>query len=355
MTRVLSATQHRSLFQVCVLLLVACSDPSGSRITPGRNPKLLKAFYWGLDGHAREVPNTECCVANPVRHPAWVSESVVWVATEYFSDATRTTVRGLFEITLDATSLQYVSFREFGLPGQILGLRAGLSQETIYALIADSVGTQVFAVETATGRPRVVVDARWSVSAFTTWPGRGGVIAVTPRGRTTAAGLVWFDDTASRPESLLSTLDVQVESVNDVAVSGDGRHLFLVSDTMSRPVSQRFLVYDLEDMSLPPQLLAERRGVDGAVVPNPATPNLVLVQYYEPGDAFTVPGSHVELVHLDGVSSSNLDMRLDPALFPYSERPCWDRAGQHFAFSSNSFSGEGDRGTLSLWIYRDVP
>ena len=325
----------------CTAVIVGCSDPTG--VVPV-NPKLTRV--WG------DIVSVE--------HPVWVSQNKLYVYSGLINGPE--VISGIFEITVDPSNLSLVALKPYSFGDRssrhISNIVYDALRQQALVIYRDSNGFHL--VEVTLANDQVIIEeelvgSAWQPQGATPWPGNPGVLYYGASPGDGTHGFYWHR--SNQADSLLLPVTLARDEARGIAVSSDGRYLFFASSTRGTvPIVVKFYRLDLLESGALPVELAERIGVRGAVIPHPSDPDILLLNYFFPGDPTMPPQSHIELVDTSTGERLDLNVRTVPYMgqFTVNDHPWWSPDGRHFAFSAGSFEGEGGVSALELWIYRDV-
>jgi hypothetical protein len=154
-------------------------------------------------------------------------------------------------------------------------------------------------------------------------------------------------------DSLLFSVPLDRWEARGLAVSGDGRNLYYGKADENRSVV--FYSVDLTASRFDPAVIATRPGGLPSIIPNPVDRNILLLNYHFSGDAVHPPQSHIELIDLAQPRTYDLDVRTNRfGRFTVNDHPAWNPEGSNFIFSAGTWSGEGDRSALTIWLYQQA-
>jgi hypothetical protein len=267
-------------------------------------------------------------------------------------------VRGIYEIALDSTTAEYVSYRAGEWAPHVRNIGHDAASGTLIVSTQDDIGFEIHRVRfsDATGfSTERLVEPAWEPWGAAAWPGHSGVVFYGLNPSDGTRGFYWRRSVAPSAsiDSLLGEVILTPDEAATMSIGVDGGYLFFAQGR--EPV--RFYALNLADTFEGLIVVAQRNGRLGAIIPHPTQPTLALLRYSFPGDALHVPGDHVEVLDLLTGQARELDVRTKatPGYFVICEHLSWSPDGRNFVFSGSSFSGEQDFATPTLWVYQDVP
>ncbi len=203
---------------------------------------------------------------SPLDDPVWATPTTLYA---YHN--------GIVEVAVDSTTLDYRGHVEFNFAPYIWTMSYDRRARCILLIYMENYPQPEFqAARVSLANQQVVIDevlvdtesAPWGIAA---WPGRPGVVYYGVRTNDGVRGFFWRRNASA--ESLLLAVELNPVSARGMAIDPTGRHLFFAQGT----APATFFDLDLAQANPPPVIIAQRTGGNGAVVPNPTTSNLVLL------------------------------------------------------------------------------
>jgi hypothetical protein len=348
-----------TVFIFTCLLAASCSlvdggDDGKPKQTWERNPSLKELLYWGEVDPQNWAPNEGVRVGN-LRNPTWVASDRILVVTGTVIHGN--SVKGLFGVNIDPSSLQYTGYTAYEFAPWIwtLAYNRAVDQLAVLYYVEGSPPNAAFVSleENQVVIQKQIVGQDWNPTGIDFWPSRDGVVIYGSHSTNGIGGFYWCrTDTASETrDSLLCAVPLSQSDARGFSINADGTRLYFGTTVyLEGQYNALILSLDLRTAGAEPVVLLQRKGGFIAVRCHPVDPNVLLVN-------FDSDEAHIELVETEPLVCLELNVETRETrvgVHNTNEYPSWSPDGRHFAFSASWYDSEGGGWPWSLWTYQDA-
>jgi hypothetical protein len=342
----------RSLIVVATFLafalpLLNCGeDPTGSngRTAEGSScADATRLFYWGSVSPTDDEPNVGLPSAN-VRKPLWAEHDRVFIVSSRLAGGQ--VQRGLFAVSIDPQTGQYLGFEAFEFPHLILTYDYSATSGEF--VICYSPDPSQFLVSRAAATPgSITLLDTLTTAEWRPWGARFAsdttVVVYARSPVTQVSGFFEFSGFDSEPDTALYEANLSMTDAFGFDVA-DNRIVFGVTGLRAAIYAYTFAGAEAA------RLIRESSGVFVSCDLLEGTDDLLLCRYY-PGDQTAPPGNRIDLVDVatGDAKSLNVITEVSQGRFVLADFPSWDPSGTGFVFSSGAFDDEGGIFPRELW------